>query len=295
MVTPTFKFAVLLKPSDAQPALDRAAQYARVNKDIEVVAIRVVNEFKEADIDQIRIKENSNFEALKRSYASIENFSFKVIFSKEVATAFTDECRNGNYNIAIISANKRHTLRDLFISNIDSSIMRNSSIPLLVVRTATATAQLGQSVVLAIDFHEVAHLDKLDDYLFDAASRFAKSFDGQVHLANCVIPQNTGLMGGNLDQSKIVAGGAINPIGLHLKLADEFAKKHNIEEKNIHVIQGRIDEEIPRLCEQLNARMVCMGTTPRSTFLGSLNSSAGELVLEQIKGDVFIVNSNSIL
>ena len=40
--------------------------------------------------------------------------------------------------------------------------------------------------------------------------------------------------------------------------------------------------------------MVCMGTTPRSTFLGSINSSAGELVLEQIKGDIFIVNSEEL-
>lgn len=101
-------------------------------------------------------------------------------------------------------------------------------------------------------------------------------------------------MGGNLDQSKIINNtGVLNPVGLHNKLALEFANKHGIDKDNIHVLEGRIDEEIPRLCEALNARMVCMGTTPRSTFLGSINSSASELVLEQIKGDIFIVNSNT--
>ena len=293
MATP-IRLAVLLKPDDAQPALDRAAQYARVNPEIEVVAIRIVNNYKDSEIEQLRSKENAKFESLKRLYSSIEKFSFKVLFDKDVADTFTDECRNGSYSIAVISANKRHTIRDIFISSIDSSIMRNSTIPLLVVRSASQTATLGQNVLLAIDFNEVAHLDKLDDYLFEAASQFAKSFDSKVHLANCVTPQSSGLMGGNLDQSKIINNtGVLNPVGLHNKLALEFANKHGIDKDNIHVLEGRIDEEIPRLCEALNARMVCMGTTPRSTFLGSINSSASELVLEQIKGDIFIVNSNT--
>ena len=62
----------------------------------------------------------------------------------------------------------------------------------------------------------------------------------------------------------------------------------------MHLLNGRMDEEIPRLSETLNARMVCMGSTPRSTFFGSLNSSASELVLEQIKGDIFIVNADTL-
>ena len=186
MATP-IRLAVLLKPDDAQPALDRAAQYARVNPEIEVVAIRIVNNYKDSEIEQLRSKENAKFESLKRLYSSIEKFSFKVLFDKDVADTFTDECRNGSYSIAVISANKRHTIRDIFISSIDSSIMRNSTIPLLVVKSASQTATLGQNVLLAIDFNEVAHLDKLDDYLFEAASQFAKSFDSKVHLAKLIV------------------------------------------------------------------------------------------------------------
>ncbi|MGN0894338.1 MAG: universal stress protein [Succinivibrio sp.] len=293
MTTP-IKFAVLLKPSDNQPALDRAAQYAAVNPDISVVAVRIINDYKD-DLNQIKAKENSAFELLKRRYASIRNFELKLIFSKNVAEAFNEECKNGDYSLAVISANKRHALKDLFVSNIDSQIMRQCTIPLLVVKAASATATLGQSVILAIDFTDAAQIGSLDDLLFDAASRFAKSFDGTLQIANCVTPENTGLMGGNLSQSKIVSSGGLeNRIGVHYKLAEEFAERHGISLDHVHVIEGRLDEEIPRLCEKLNARMVCMGTTPRSTFLGSMNSSAGELVLEQIRGDIFIVNSEKL-
>ena len=81
MTTPN-KFAVLLKPTDEQPALDRAAQYSRVDPSISVVAVRVVNNYKEENVEQITLKEKANFEMLKRKYASIKNFDFKVVFDK---------------------------------------------------------------------------------------------------------------------------------------------------------------------------------------------------------------------
>ena len=84
MTTPN-KFAVLLKPTDEQPALDRAAQYSRVDPSISVVAVRVVNNYKEENVEQITLKEKANFEMLKRKYASIKNFDFKVVFDKNVA------------------------------------------------------------------------------------------------------------------------------------------------------------------------------------------------------------------
>ena len=115
------KFAVLLKPSDVQPALDRAAQYARMVPEIEVVAIRVINDFKDSEKEQITLRETSAFEQLKRKYSSIQNFTIKVVFSKDVAKGFIDAAQEENCALEVISANKRHTLRDMFVSSIDSS------------------------------------------------------------------------------------------------------------------------------------------------------------------------------
>ena len=288
------KFAVLLKPRPSQPALDRAAQYARMNPDFEIVAVRIVNEYAETDDkDQIKIKEESDFERIRRSY-SVDNISFKLIFNHDVAEGFIKECSEGGYDLAVISANKRNAIKDLFISNIDSTIMRKSEIPVLVVREAAGQSVLGGAVVLAIDFLEVAHSKKLDEILFESASSFAKSFDGELHVANCIVPHNAGRMQGNISESRIVGGGIASPQDVTNKLAEEFSKKHGVPLDHVHVLQGRVDEEIPRLCKKLSARMVCMGTTPRSSFFGSVNSSASELVLDQIHGDVFIVNAATL-
>lgn len=284
-------FAVLLKPGEEQPAIGRAAQYARFESAIDVTAVRVINEWKSGTEDDIKVRVKSEFEALRRKYSAIENFHLKVIFSKDVSGAFSKECNEGNYALAIISANRRNTIKDLFISTIDSSIMKACRVPLLVVKDENSQSKLGKVILLAIDFEESSHLKILDEKLLKAAKLFAQHFNGEVHIVNCVSPINRGLMAGDTSLSKIVAGGTISRVDIHHRIVEEFAQDHDIPLEHTHVVEGRIDEEIPRLCEKLDARMVCMGSSPKSSFFGSINSSACELVLEQIRGDIFIVST----
>lgn len=296
MATGKIRFAVLVKPGDKQPAIERAVQYAKFAPDIEVVAIRIVNDFTESDKEQKRIQAESELDRLKREFPGIAHFEKKIIFNKNVADSFVAECNQKDvYSLAIISANKRNTIKDLFVSTIDSTIMRSISIPLLVVKDVLSTVSLGKAIVVAIDFEETEHLAALDEYLFKAASLFAEKFNGEVHVVNCVPPVSHGISGRETEGiSKMASVGAQDRFDTHEKIVQDFAEKHKLPEECVHVVKGRLDEEIPRLCVTLQARMVCMGTTPRSSFLGAMDSIAGELVLEQIRGDLFIVNSSHL-
>ena len=291
MSTSNDNFAVLLKPGEVQPAIERAAQYARFAPEISVTAVRIINNFTDQNRDDSERRVKAEFEGLKRSFSSIKNFKLKVLFSKNVPEAFTKECGEGGYSMAIISANKRNTIKDLFVSTIDSTVMRNCPIPLLVVKDVNSASAQGKAILIAIDFEESSHLRELDECLFKSAKEFADRFNGEVHVVNCVSPLNRGLMSGDTGLSKFVAGGSVSRMNIHQNIVEEFAKAHDIPLDHTHVVEGRIDEEIPRLCDRLEARMVCMGSNPKSSFLGSINSSACELVLEQIRGDVFIVNT----
>lgn len=284
-------FAVLLKPGEKQPAIERAAQYARFAPEIRVTAIRIINEFNDKNRDDIKRRVTAEFEGLRRAFPAIKNFEIRVLFSENVPEAFVKECGEGDYSMAIISANKRNTIKDLFISTIDSNVMRTCPVPLLVVKDVNSASAQGRAILIAIDFEESSHLRALDERLVNAARDFAERFNGEVHVVNCVSPLNRGLMSGDTGLSKFVAGGSVSRMNIHQRIVEEFAKKHDIPLDHTHVVEGRVDEEIPRLCDRLEARMVCMGSNPKSSFLGSINSSACELVLEQIRGDVFIVNT----
>ena len=274
---------VLLKPGEVQPAMERAAEFARFMPELEVVACRVIHEFD--DLTKPTLEQQMSREMLKISqrFPSIQ---------QNVPETFVTEAKAGNYLFAIISANKRNTIKDLFVSTIDCSIMRLISIPLLVVKDAHAPQRLGKAILLCIDFEAEDHEVLADDKLFEAATMFADNFNGEIHVANVVSPLHLGIRSRNTSMSPMFrqAGPADDRADYHGDLLKEFADKHGIPEDRTHVLIGRVDEEIPHLSHDIEARMVCMGMSPNTGLLGAMNSGASELVLEQIKGDLFIVN-----
>ena len=79
---------------------------------------------------------------------------------------------------------------------------------------------------------------------------------------------------------------------VHARDLVTFAEKHDIPATHCHIAEGRVDEMVPKVCSKLEARMVCMGMSSKDGVLSAIDQSASELVLEQIKGDIFIVNRN---
>ena len=284
---------VLLKPGEEQPAMERAAEFARFMPDLNVVACRVIHEFDELTKPTIEQQMAREMLKISQRYPSIKNFIPKVIFNKNVPEAFTQEAKDGDYLFAIISANKRNTIKDLFVSTIDCSIMRLISIPLLIVKDAHAPQRLGKTILLCTDFESDDHELAADEKLFASAKMFADNFNGEIHLANVVSPLHQGLRSRNTSLSPIFSdkGNRQRREDIHDTLLREFAQKHSIPLENAHVVIGRVDEEIPKLSIRVDARMVCMGVAANSGIFSTINSGASELVLEQIKGDLFIVNA----
>lgn len=292
----SYKVLVLIKPGDLQPAMERASEFARFMPDLEVVACRVVNKYEdEHQFVQLEESYKRELTSLFEHYPSIQHHSSVVLFNKSIADAFCEEASNekAHYDLAIISANSRRTLTDLFVAPIDSQIMRKVKIPLLVVKDAHAPQRLGKAIVIAIDFDDDTHDKFLDEALFVSAKIFANHFNGEVHLLNCVPPIHRGIMSGNTEPS-IVLGTtkALTRKDVHCAALYDFAIKHDVPLDHCHVATGRVDEMIPRVSAHLDARMVCMGTSTKNGVLGTIDPSAGELVLEQIKGDIFVVNKH---
>ena len=60
------KFAVLLKPGELQPAIARAAQYAHFEPSIDVTAVRIINEWKDGNEEDMKSRIRGEFELLRR-------------------------------------------------------------------------------------------------------------------------------------------------------------------------------------------------------------------------------------
>lgn len=287
----SYKLIVLLKPTEEQVALQRAADFAKFMPDLQVCALRVINNYTQEQKDSLLHIAQREIEAYAQKYNTIKNFSTLVVFNENVSKAFCQVAKEGQYDLAIISANKRDTFKDLFINTIDYDILRHISIPLLIVKDKNAPHKLNEDIIVAINFQEDNHDYSLDELLVAKTKIFAENFNGKIHIANCVAPESQGIMGAKLDLPKMMGGGE-HKITSYYNTVVNFAKEHGLDESNTHVLEGRIDEEIPRLARKLEARMVCMSIARVNSFFGSIDSSASEIVLEHIKGDIFIVNSN---
>lgn len=283
----------MLKPSDVQPALERAADFARFMPDLQVVVVSVINHFTEEDKEKLKDQRYNEIERMMAQHQSIKEFQIKVLLNEEVSKAFCKLAADPDMKIdlAIISGNKRNTLKDLFVAPIDSQIMRHIHVPVLVVKDIHAPHRLGRAIVIATDFDETSHDPHLDDMLYVAAKGFADNFNGEVHVLNCVTPLNRGIMGGNTKSSFVL--GSDYEIERHadrsVKLY-EFAESHGIEKTNCHLAEGRVDEMIPKVSRALEARMICMGMSNRNGVLSAIDESSSELVLEQVQCDLLLVN-----
>lgn len=280
-----FKVLVLLKPGDEQPALERAADFARFVPELEITALLVLSKVSDGERASAENNARRELDELRARHPSIVHFNPKVAVSDDVAEAFISESRAG-HDLAIIPASRRHTIRDLFVSPVDSSILRGIGLPVLIIKDAKAPQKLGQAIVIAIDLKAEEHDQRLDDVLVEKAKRFAERFNGVIHVANCITPQHRGYMGGET----LADRHGPTPSSVHHDLVTAFARRHGLETDNCHVLNGRVDEEIPRLCSKLQARMVCMGYDQPEGGLFGDNSSSSELVLEQIHGDLFVIN-----
>ena len=291
----SYKVLVLLKPTEEQPALERVAEFARFLPELEVVVCRVVSDYSDDQIPALKERYDREISSLMKRYPSIEHYETYITFSKNVPEAFCNyaKLKSKTLGMAVISANKRNTLRDIFVSPLDSQIMSKINVPVLVVKDANAPQHLSRAIVLAIDFEESEHDKMVDEVLVASAQAFAEHFNGEVHVLNCVPPIHRGLMSGKTTASMILGNEKpLTRTDVHARDLVTFAEKHGIPATNCHIAEGRVDEMVPKVCSKLEARMVCMGMSTKDGVLSAIDQSASELVLEQIKGDIFIVNRN---
>lgn len=289
----SYRVLVMLKPTEVQPALERAADFARFMPDLQVVVVSVINHFTEENKTKLQDQRMNEIERMMAHYQSIKQYEIRVICDTEVSKAFCQLAKDPswNFDLAIISANKRNTLKDLFVQPIDSQIMRHIHIPILVIKDVRAPHRLGRAIVVATDFDETNHDEHLDEMLYVAAKAFADNFNGLVHVLNCVTPLNRGIMGGNTKSSFVLGTDYdMERHADHSARLHKFAEKFDIDKTRCHLAEGRVDEMIPKVARTLDARMICMGMSNRNGVLSAIDESSSELVLEQVPCDILLVN-----
>ncbi|WP_299734330.1 universal stress protein [uncultured Endozoicomonas sp.] len=161
----------------------------------------------------------------------------------------------------------------------DWSLLRRSRVPVLLVQTE-GTWQNGAMVAsINADPRDYYH-SILNQAILQYANDFANGFSATLHLASAhptvmMAIQDHG--DGKVDKDH------------HMRQSKEYADEYGLEEKNLHVRPGPTESMVPELIEEIDAKLLILGTHARKGISAIAIGNTAEQLIADVKTDILIL------
>lgn len=271
------KVLVVLNPSAIeQVALDRAL-FINKNIDIEITALTSKHN-----------TPNKVLNAMKTRLKELLNQGIKIHLEvsdeKDLVKAIIySHCSKG-YDL-IIKEPHLVNISDTVFTPLDWKILRLNIASILMTKGNSATYQ--KPIVAAINARpaDTAH-QQLNERILETADLVAKISNSSLHLVSAYPSQSQ-------------AGVAKEQVSFlqekdYKSRCHKLAKKYDILEENIHLGAGPTEYLLSTITDNLNARMLIIGTVARSGQQGDRLGNTAEKVLKQISCDVLVLPPDAI-
>ncbi len=180
------------------------------------------------------------------------------------------------------------------LTNTDWNLIRSCAAPLWLVKPRDIPAN--PVLIAAVDpLHEHDKPAELDDEILIISKTLAGATGGELRVFH------------SYDPRLALAGATANayiPVSLpfeeleeqliadHKKRFAEVAKKHDIDSGDTHLVSGLIHEELPELCNNIDAAVGGMGAVSRNRGKRLFIGATAERTLEFLPCDLLIVKPN---
>lgn len=295
---------VIIEPKkQRQIALERAIEFVKYNPKITITALRVVYDYsydmilinrKKANETTEDVIENhlENLNEMLKSFNPNDDIHIvpKVILAKDVGEGIIKELNESSYDLLIKGANNHGILDSIIFTPIDWYLLRNSPIPVIIAKEHTWFE--GCNIVVAMDFSSSNKNQMININILREAQALATIIHGHIHIVNSapiVLP--TIMLEVPNYAPDVYAKSVIQEQEQRIR---QFAKEHHIPEHNCHVCEGLPDDVIPRICKELDAKAVFIGTSGRQGVSAALIGNTCEEVVDYINADLFVINLKNI-
>lgn len=297
------KILVVAEPKrEVQTALKRALDMTQSNPKAVITYLRIIYDY---ELDLIANPEelsskNSDIESMYMDAMSsiIDNYREesnsettvipKVIKSKDIAQSIVKEVNTGKYDLVVKAANNHGILDSILFTPIDWYILRKSNVPVIIARD---TRWIEDGVIVVCTDLTTKENNNINLALLRHAQILAKSTRSTIHLVNAAPVYLPSIM---LEVPQYSPSEYSNQIfENHKKMLLKFAGKHHIDERNCHIQEGMPDEVIPKICQNLNANYVFIGSAGRSGVMAALVGNTCEEIVDEIDADLFVMASKS--
>lgn len=210
--------------------------------------------FKNAAINKLDSLMNANY---------LEGIKVSKIIQFEMA--FEGIVKNGkihNADLIVMGSHGASGFQEMFIGSNTEKVVRNSEIPVLVIKREENTFN-ANTFVFASDFSEEAK------HSFERALKFAKSFGAHLHLVNINTPNN-------FKSTKVAQ-----------QIMNEFLKNTDMTNISTHIYNDvNVEKGILHFAKSIDADLIGMSTHGRKGLSHFFNGSISEDLVNHAKRPV---------
>lgn len=256
----------ILVPTDfsehAEHALKIAAQIAKKN-DSEIIILHMLefpHQTNDAIFGGVSIPETMLFmQKANETLDAISQSSFldgiqvtEVVKMDKPIHGITQVSKDYNIDLIIMGSHGSSGLEELLIGSNTEKVVRNSEIPVLVIKKDISDFNV-QNIVFASDFTEETKKP------FEKFLNFTKSFDAKLHLATICTPNS------------------FKPTHVIEKAINDFTNHFNLTDYDTHIYNDtNIEKGIINFSNSINADIIGMCTHGRTGFAHFFNGSISE-------------------
>lgn len=218
-------------------------------------------------------------EQLKQLRQSGLSITLRASDEKDLLRAVLLSLHEQQYNL-IVKAPQPSGVADALFTSKDSKLLRTSSVPVLMVRSAQQTE--GAPILAAVEAQpaDQEHLH-LNNCILKRARWIAGMFRQPLHLFSALpSPMQDPIHHHNNPQQQLQD---------YTEACLALAGRYDIPANQVHVASGPAELLIPDQCKALDAQLLVLGTVARTGLRGALLGNTAEQILERVDTNILVI------
>ncbi|MCR5084810.1 MAG: universal stress protein UspE [Succinivibrionaceae bacterium] len=294
---------VVIEPKrDRQLALERAIEFVRYNPRAKITALRVIYDFtqdvhilsKAAEGDTRHSVEEETRRQLTESLAEIAaregvEIEPKVVWGSDIGQCVIEEIRSGGHDLLLKGVNHHGIFDAILFTPIDWYLLRHAEIPVIIAKEHEWSRS--GAIAVALDFTSPLSA-KTNLALIREAQLLSTITGNEIHLINSAPVMLPTVMLEVPHYAPEVY--AENIVAEHRRRLLAFADEHLIPHRQCHIEEGMPDDVIPRICHDIAANVVLIGSAGRSGASAALIGNTCEEVVDYINADLVVLNNRTV-
>lgn len=233
-------------------------------------------------IEGLKSAERNGLRKLLEPYqARVADISCSVIWNKQAAEGILAALQGVDLLIKPMSRHKM--LLDRLQAPLDWALMRHAHCPVLISKQDWQEAR---HVVAAVDAADTAHTE-LNRLILVNARNLAEILGCDLHVVAAY--PSLGQTVNELQVAMDYAGIKRDMRESRAAIIDELIQRVDAKVSEVHLIEGRAKEVIPRMANDLGATITVLGSAARKGLSQLIIGNTAEAIIGELKGDIMTV------